>query len=82
MSKRTFCDANDELRSLINDVICVVSNAINYEEIGSLYEALEDLKKIEDITNETQDYVDSMENRLKKYRKAIENLGFIKEACK
>ena len=80
MSRRTFCDANDEIRSLLNDVISEVELSIKYEDISGLHTALDDLKNIADIVEETQDYVDSMEDRLKKYREAIENLGFSRDS--
>lgn len=76
MSRRTFCDANDEIRSLLNDVISEVELSIKYEDISSLHTVLDDLKNITDIVEETQDYVDKMEDRLRKYREAIESLGF------
>lgn len=80
MSRRTFCDANDEIRSLLNDVISEVELSIKYEDTSSLHTALDDLKNITDIVEETQDYVDSMEDRLRKYREAIENLGFSRDS--
>lgn len=76
--KRTFCDANQEIRNLLSDIISEVELAIKYEDVSSLYEVTRDLNSISDIVEETQDYVDRMENRLKDYKYAIESLGFIR----
>ena len=80
--KRTFCDANQEIRNLLSDVISEIELAIKYEDVSSLHEATRDLNSISDIVEETQEYVDKMENRLKDYRYAIESLGFIRGAYK
>lgn len=76
--KRTFCDANQEIRSLLSDIISEVELAIKYEDVSSLHEVTRDLNSISDIIEETQEYVDKMEDRLKDYRYAIESLGFIR----
>lgn len=76
MEKRTFCDVNDEIENLVQDITSEVEAAIKYEDTSSLHVVLEDLQAIADKINETQVYVDRMEERLKKYRYAIEELGF------
>lgn len=73
---RTFCDANDEIRSLISDAISEIELSIKYEEASLLRVVLDDLKSISEIVEETQEYVDKMENRLIEYKNAIEKLGF------
>lgn len=77
-NKRTFCDANNELRGLIQDVICEVEMAIKYNETSSLEVVIDDLRNVEEIIEENQVYVESMEDRLSKYKQAIESLGFVR----
>lgn len=77
-SKRTFCDANNELRNLIQDIICEVEMAIKYNETSSLEVVIDDLRNAEEIIEENQTYVESMEDRLSKYKKTIESLGFVR----
>ena len=77
-NKRTFCDANNELRSLIQDTICEVEMAIKYNETSSLEVVIDDLRNAEEIIEENQVYVESMEKRMQKYRTSIESLGFIR----
>lgn len=74
--ERTFCDANHELRGLIQDAICEVEMAIKYNDVSGLETAMSDLVKAEEIIEENQEYVEKMEDRLKKYRYSIEALGF------
>ena len=76
--KRTFCDANQEIRNLLSDIISEIELAIKYEDTSSLQMALDDLNSISDIVEECQDYADKMEDRLKNYRNAIEKLGFVR----
>ena len=77
-NKRTFCDANNELRGLIQDIICEVEMAIKYNETSSLEVVIDDLRNAEEIIEENQVYVESMEDRLSKYKQAIESLGFVR----
>lgn len=77
-NKRTFCDANNELRSLIQDIICEVEMAIKYSETSSLEVVIDDLRNAEEIIEENQVYAESMEDRLSKYKQAIESLGFVR----
>ena len=78
MEKRTFCDANHELRGLVQEVISIVEMSIKYDYVSSLEIALDNLLNIENVIEETQEYVESMENRLKKYKETIESLGFVR----
>lgn len=80
--KRTFCDANHELRGLIQDIISEIETAITYENTSGLEVALSDLTKCEEIVEETQEYVEKMEDRLKQYKFAIESLGFERSKVK
>lgn len=77
-NKRTFCDANNELRGLIQDIICEVEMAIKYNETSSLEVVIDDLRNAEEIIEENQAYVESMEDRLSKYKQTIESLGFVR----
>lgn len=77
-NKRTFCDANHELRRLIQEIICEVEMAIKYNETSGLEVAMHDLVCAEEIIEENQEYVEKMENRLQKYRDSIESLGFVR----
>lgn len=76
--KRTFCDANHELRGLIQDAICEVEMAIKYNDVSGLEIVMSDLVKAEEIIEENQEYAEKMENRLKIYRNSIESLGFVR----
>lgn len=77
-NKRTFCDANHELRSLVQDAISEIEMSIKYDDVSSLETILNDLIVMENIIEETQEYVESMEKRMQKYRTSIESLGFIR----
>ena len=76
MDNRTFCDANHQIRGLVQDIISEVEMAIKYEETNSLETVMSDLAVLEQLVEETQEYAEKMENRLKSYRNAIEQLGF------
>ena len=75
MKDRTFCDANHQIRNLVQDIICEVEMAIKYEETNTLETVMSDLTVLEQLVEETQEYAEKMENRLKSYRNAIEQLG-------
>lgn len=76
MKDRTFCDVNHQIRNLVQDIICEVEMAIKYEETNTLETVMSDLTVLEQLVEETQEYAEKMENRLKSYRNAIEQLGF------
>ena len=76
MTKRTFCDANDEIRQRLSIIKDLIAFGQCYETISHIEEVEEEINKIAEIVEETQDYVDSMENRLKEYKNSIINLGF------
>ena len=52
--------------------------AIKYNETSSLEVVIDDLRNVEEIIEENQAYVESMEDRLSKYKQTIESLGFVR----
>lgn len=75
--QRTLCDTLQETREIVNEL----KDLLNLVELyGDFEERSFDIwckvDEIGDIVEEIQDYGDKMENRLKKYRNAIETLGF------
>ena len=66
----TICAVHREILSLVKDDL--------YGGIGKIKDP-ETLERIEELTCIAFDTAQSMENRLKQYRKAIEKLGFVKQ---
>ena len=74
--RRFLCDANHDMRIIVQNLIKILETAKNYGDVSIIDDALEELAIAEEIVEEIQDYAESMENRLKKYKNAIESLGF------
>lgn len=80
MAKLTFCDINQDIRTTLSAINDLIERGIKYESLeGEISDIQYELNKLADLVEDTQDCVDSMENRLREYRDAIENLGFKRE---
>lgn len=79
MSKRAICNVHDDILDIIKQRMTRLkySKDNTTEELVDMIDDL--LWYIDDIRTLTEEAIEcgqSMENRLKKYREAIENLGF------
>lgn len=83
MSKRNICDVHDDIIKECGSIIKDINNTRSSDSAEDLYNTLDNIRwqldsYIISYAEEAMEYGQSMEDRLKEYRDAIEGLGFIR----